>query len=217
MDVNELLKLKRPLTDEEAAFLEQEVLNVARELQGHIDTIAARMDPEDPDATRLKAAAPNIVRNIEKALSVDAEIIASDDAAMARQNAAAIYSWEKLPVYEWNSRFGRVVGRLLSQLPKRWYIHAHLLAAQATVISHAICMFYRELPPGEVVPPAELEAWRTIACQAARTALERLDELSSLTALGRSEVAHGRDLMRKVRHHFELADGHRGPHSSLLH
>ena len=34
--------------------LEQEVLKLARELNGHIDTITKNLDPADPDVARLK-------------------------------------------------------------------------------------------------------------------------------------------------------------------
>lgn len=203
MDVNELLKLTRPLTDEEAAFMEEEVLKLARQLNSEVKQITAHLDPNDPTVATLRAKTENVVRNIELARDADAQHQADDDASIARQKAAAIYEWERLPAYEWNNRFARIVGRLLAQLPKRQFSHAHNLAAQAMVMSICICCSHREMPPGEVVSREELRAYRVIGRQAASSALEQLDKLSQETRLGRSDIAQGRELLQKLEQQFD--------------
>lgn len=203
MDVDELMKLERPFTDEEQEFMEQQVLGLAKQLQSEIEKITKDLDPADPVVARLRAAPAKARQSIEKAIDVRADVLAAEDASIARQKAAAVYTWERLPAYEWNNRFAQVIGRLLTVLPKRLFIHAHLLAGQAALISNCIALGHRDTAPGEVVPKEELRAYRFIGLHGVEVAIEQLDELAKQTALGRSDVERGRDLLGKILRQFE--------------
>jgi hypothetical protein len=90
MDVEELLKLKRPLTDEEAAYIEEQVLLLAKELQAEVAKITKHLDPSDPDVAKLRAAPAKIIGGIEAAINVPSGN-AAEDASIARQKAEAVY------------------------------------------------------------------------------------------------------------------------------
>jgi hypothetical protein len=115
-----------------------------------------------------------------------------------------IYSWERRPEYAWNNEFARIIGRLLTILPRRYHIFAHNLAGQATLISHCIAMAHRDTAPGIVVPPAELEAYRFIGCHTTTTVEGLLDDLSAATKLAKQEIAQGKSLMQRIREQFEI-------------
>jgi hypothetical protein len=203
MNVEELLKLERPLTNAEMVFVENEVLKLAEQLKTTVAEVTKDLDPNDPDVITLHQKTASIAHNIRLAKSVDEDQRADDDASIARQKADAVYGWEQLPAYEWNNRFARVIGRLLAVLPKRQFIYAHQLAAQSTVMSMCIAMGHRELPPGEALSKEEVRAYRLIGYQACETAAGQLDELSRQTRLGASDIAQGRELLQKLRDQFE--------------
>ena len=213
MDVDELMKLKRPLTSEEMAFMEEKLLELTRELGSEIAKITKDLDPNDPDVAKLLAAPGKIRHNIESAIECRAEeaVHESRRDRRRRMRAAAkgepeiVYGWEKLPVYAWINEFARVVGRLLATLPRRLHIQAHNLAGQATLISNCIALGHLDCPPGEVAPKEELRASRKIAYHATFTVMDILEELSRTTKSGRSDVAHGMELIGKIRTHFENA------------
>ena len=71
MNVEELLAADRKLTDEETAFLEQEVLKLAKQLQSMVTEITAEVGPEDQDLVdQLRGAAGRTVANIEEAIAL---------------------------------------------------------------------------------------------------------------------------------------------------
>jgi hypothetical protein len=75
MDINELMNANRPLTAAELAFMEEEVLKLAKELQAEVAQITATVDPEHRFlADRLRCAAARTVENIEKAIAVPMDI-----------------------------------------------------------------------------------------------------------------------------------------------
>ncbi|HUP88328.1 MAG TPA: hypothetical protein VM100_03215 [Longimicrobiales bacterium] len=202
MNVKELLRLKRPLTSAEMVVVEDEVLKLTEQLKSNVAEITKDLDPNDPDVVALKQHVAKAEHNVKLTKAVDDEQRAADDASIARQKAEAVYAWEQLPAYEWNNRFARCVGRLLAVLPKRQFIFAHQLAAQATVISNCIAMAHRELEPGRTITKEEVQAYLLIGHQACAGALTHLDELSRLTRLGASDIANGRELMQKVHDQF---------------
>ncbi len=82
MDVDELLSLDRELTDEETAFMERELLKLARELEAAVASITEEAsndeegDPEKEAAlAQLRNAAGRTVASIEAAIAVDAPTI----------------------------------------------------------------------------------------------------------------------------------------------
>lgn len=202
MDVNELLQLDRPLTDEKTAFMEEQVLQTAKQLHSKLKELT-KEHADKPEVQKLLMHSKNTVDNIELAIGPDPAQLAEDDASIARQRAAAVYSWEKLPAYEWNNRFARVIGRLLAQLPKRHHVYGHNLAAQAGIISNCIAMGHRDLAPGETVTVEEVRAYRFIGRQACDTAKQILAELSQQTRLGRHDIAHGLELLEKLEAQLE--------------
>ena len=202
MDVNELMELERPLTDEEMAFMEEKLLELTRELGSEIARITKDLDPNDPDVAKLRAGPAKIRHHLESAIECRAEEVVG---AAPERDSEIVYTWEKLPVYAWVNEFARVVGRLLATLPRRLHIHAHQLAGQATLISNCIALGHRDCPPGETAPREELRAFRLIGWQATVTVMKPLEELSRITKLGRSDVAHGMALIGKIRTHFEEA------------
>jgi hypothetical protein len=71
MNVDELMNADRPLTPEELAFLEEELLKLARELQSAVSTIVQECAPEHHHLVdRLQRAADSTVANIEAAIAV---------------------------------------------------------------------------------------------------------------------------------------------------
>jgi hypothetical protein len=74
MNADELMLLDRPLTPEESAFLEQEVLKLAKELEAKVTSISEQID--DPEhqylVDKLRGAAGRTVASIEAAIAVDA-------------------------------------------------------------------------------------------------------------------------------------------------
>jgi hypothetical protein len=201
MDLDELLNHARTLAGQESCS-EDDVAKVAQELQDEVARITQHLDPNDPDVVALRARAADIIHNIELALAADAEQRAFDDASIARQKAAAVYAWEKLPVYEWNNRFARVIGRLLSQVPKRHLIHVHNLAGQATVMSICISMTHPDMPPEEMPSLEQRHAYATIGRQASKTAGELLQMLAVKSGSTRTDALHGIDLVRKIEQQF---------------
>jgi hypothetical protein len=71
MNVEELLKLERPLTDEEAAFMEDELLKLTRELHTEVMKICEKVEPQSAFlANKLKQAAVRTLENVEAAVAV---------------------------------------------------------------------------------------------------------------------------------------------------
>ena len=71
MNVDELLSADRKLTAEETAFLEQEVLKLAKQLQSMVADITADTGPEHQDLVdQLRSAAVRTVTNIEAAIAI---------------------------------------------------------------------------------------------------------------------------------------------------
>src|SRR5262245_45015971 len=69
------MALDRPLTRQEEAFMEQELLKLAQELQSAVAKIADQIDPEHQDMVeRLRGAADRTLENIEAAIEVDADL-----------------------------------------------------------------------------------------------------------------------------------------------
>jgi hypothetical protein len=71
MNVEDLLKLKRPLTIEEAAFMEEELLKLTRELHKEVMTICEKVEPQSAFlANKLKQAAVRTLENVEAAVAI---------------------------------------------------------------------------------------------------------------------------------------------------
>jgi hypothetical protein len=205
MDVNELMNLNRPLTNEEAAFLEQEVLKLAHELDGEISKITRDLDPNDPEIARLIAAPRNIKEAIAAATACGEDKRTIWEQKHATKPSDTPFTWEQLPVYARNNEFARVIGRLLVVLPRRLHIYAHNLAGQATLISNCIAMGHRDMPPHESTPKEELRAYRNIGYHATFTIMDMLEDLSKESKLGRSEVTEAMSLIGKIRDQFETS------------
>lgn len=210
MNVDELMKLERPLTDDEAAFMEEEVLKLAKALTDEVANLTRDLDPDDPVVAKLRESPRTIIENIEAAIELREEDDSHERTRirwLERAKAAAedpIYDWEKLPVYAWNNQFARVIGMLLAVMPKRLHIHAHNLAGQATLISCCIAMGHRQTEPGEVVPPEELRAYRLIGWRATFTVMEILEDLSRETKYSAQDIAEGMELIGKIREQFAV-------------
>jgi hypothetical protein len=210
VDVNELMNLKRQLTDDEMDFIEQQLLSRARELDAEIQKLTKDLDADDPDVAKLRAAPAKITRGVESAIEcrvAAVEIETSTWRKLAHKKdppeAEVLYDWEKLPVYAWNNEFARVIGRLLMQLPRRLHVRIHNLAGQATLISNCIALGHRDAAPGEVISKDELRAYRVIGYHATFTTMELLEEISGLTRSARSDLAHGMSLVGRIRKQFE--------------
>ena len=71
MDVDELLALERPLTQEECEFIEQELLKTAKEFQKLAAELTEEIAREDPEmAEQLQRSARAMVLNIEEAAAI---------------------------------------------------------------------------------------------------------------------------------------------------
>ncbi|MGH7468169.1 MAG: hypothetical protein ACRENP_09300 [Longimicrobiales bacterium] len=71
MNVDELLAADRELTDEEFAFLEQQALAVARELETTMAELAKKVGESDPALARaVMRPAHNLVAALEQAVAI---------------------------------------------------------------------------------------------------------------------------------------------------
>ncbi len=71
MNVDELLAADRPLTNEEMAFLEQQTLVLARELQALMTELSEEMKQKDPELAReILRPARNMVKALEEAAAI---------------------------------------------------------------------------------------------------------------------------------------------------
>jgi hypothetical protein len=71
MNVDELLAADRELTDEEFAFLEQQALAVARELERAMAELASKVEETDPALARaVTQPAHNLVKALEQAAAI---------------------------------------------------------------------------------------------------------------------------------------------------
>ena len=223
MNVEELLELKRPLTREEAEFLERETLSLAEKLRDAVAELTRDLDPDDAVVQELKAHPANVVRNVEQAIECgeqDREARRFIESSEPRAKEKP-YKWEELPIYAWSNEFARVIGRLLASLHKRYHLRIHLLGGQAMLMSNCIALGHQELPPGETPSPEVLRAYRFIGHYAAERTLEMLDDLARVTGYSASDVAHGKRLVRQIRDQFaaDLSEVETGSptHSAVLH
>ncbi len=184
---------------------EQHVLELARELQAHVERITKDLDPNDPVVANLRAKPAAVIRHIEQAIECgEADKVCR---AYVEKHGGTqkdrIYSWEHLPVYAWVNEFARVIGRLLASMHKRYYVHVHNIAGEAMLLSKCIAMGHREPAPGEVISVEELRAYRLIGYHSARHTLNLLEDLSKATGYAASGVAHGKKLVRQIRDQFQ--------------
>src|SRR5688572_11980070 len=107
------------MTNEEMTAMEDEVSKLAHELQAEVEKICEKLESDDPLVVKLRKAAAKASRSIDAARELRIDYPAP---SRNRRQPDPIYNWEKLPMYEWNNEFARVIGRLLAVLPKRHYI-----------------------------------------------------------------------------------------------
>ena len=189
------------MIEEDMTEMENEVSKLAHELQAEVEKICAKLDADDPLVVKLRNAAANTSRGIDEARELRIDY---PPPGRSRRQLDPIYSWEKLPMYDWINEFARIIGRLLAVLPKRHYIYAHNLAGQATLISNCIAGGHRDSAPGEVIPPEELRAYLFIGYQATFTTAQLLEDLAAVTKLGSAERARGAALIGQIRQQFEI-------------
>jgi hypothetical protein len=71
MNVDELMKLDRPLTDEEADFMEQQVLLLAKELQRMMGELSLEVEKKDPKlAAEMRRPPARMVQAIQNAMEI---------------------------------------------------------------------------------------------------------------------------------------------------
>jgi hypothetical protein len=71
MDLDALLGKPGPLTDDELAFIEQNLLLLSRALVGEISEITGKIQDEEPElARKLEGSAASVLLNVENAINV---------------------------------------------------------------------------------------------------------------------------------------------------
>jgi hypothetical protein len=71
MDLDALLGKTGRLTDEEIAFIEQNLLQLSRALVSEISEIAGKIEGEEPElARKLEGSAASMLLNVENAINV---------------------------------------------------------------------------------------------------------------------------------------------------
>ncbi|MGH7552796.1 MAG: hypothetical protein ACREMQ_07175 [Longimicrobiales bacterium] len=74
MDVDEIMALDRELTDEEFAFLEQQLLVMARALFQNVQELTSSIADKEPELSkRLLDSAGSMLLNVELAAAMDDE------------------------------------------------------------------------------------------------------------------------------------------------
>ena len=74
MDVDEIMALDRELTDEEFAFLEQQLLVMARALFQNVQELTSSIADREPELSkRLLDSAGSMLLNVELAAAMDDE------------------------------------------------------------------------------------------------------------------------------------------------
>lgn len=74
MDVDEIMALERELTDEEFAFLEQQLLAMARALFQNVQELTSSIADKEPELSkRLLDSAGSVLLNVELAAAMDDE------------------------------------------------------------------------------------------------------------------------------------------------
>lgn len=115
-----------------------------------------------------------------------------------------IYSWERLPIYEFTNQFARLLGRLLVSLPTRFHVQIHNLIGQAVAMANAIPGGHRDIEPGaDPVPVEERRAWLMIGYTATVTARDLLTELGRVATRARPDVAIGLKLLSQIESGFQ--------------
>jgi hypothetical protein len=114
-----------------------------------------------------------------------------------------IYSWERLPVYQFTNQLARVVGRLLVSVPPRLHVKIHTLIGQTVIMSNAIPGAHREVVPGDrPVTVEERRAWLIIGFTACGQAGDLLADLGKSWVHVRSDVGEALKLLSKIQSHF---------------
>ena len=185
----------------------QDVLRLAKQLHDHIAELTKDLDQNDPAVVAALEHASNTVRNVEAAIECEEEDKVLHAYAERHRPAPdeRAYSWEKLPMYEWNNELSRVLGRLFASIHKRYYIHLHMLTADTMMMSNCIALGHADMPEGEETPREQLRAYRFIGYEAACRTLGNFEELSRVTGYGASDVAHGKTLVRRIRDAFHAS------------
>jgi hypothetical protein len=84
MDLEALLAKEGRLTDEEMAFIEQNLLVMSRAFVSEIAKLTRQMEAEEPELARqLEASAASVLLNVEKAVNIDVPQAAVRIAAVA--------------------------------------------------------------------------------------------------------------------------------------
>jgi hypothetical protein len=110
-----------------------------------------------------------------------------------------MYAWERYPEYVALQQFSRCLGRILSSLPRRHQRRSgRILFPAAVFMAQGIAGAHAELRPGEEMPLAEREQFRSIGLESLTVSRERLLRLKSRSLGSQPELLVALELLERV-------------------
>jgi hypothetical protein len=110
-----------------------------------------------------------------------------------------MYAWESYPEYMALQQFSRCLGRILSSLPQRHQRRsARILFPAAVFMAQGIAGAHAELRPGEQMPLAEREQFRSIGLESLTVSRARLLRLKSRSLGSRPDLLVALELLERV-------------------
>jgi hypothetical protein len=110
-----------------------------------------------------------------------------------------MYAWESYPEYVALQQFSRCLGRILSSLPRRHQRRSgRILLPAAVFMGQGIAGAHAELAPGEDMPLADREHFRTIGLESLLVTRDRLTRLKERKLGSRGDVLAALELLERV-------------------
>jgi hypothetical protein len=110
-----------------------------------------------------------------------------------------MYAWESYPEYMALQQFSRCLGRILSSLPRRHQRRsARILFPAAVFMAQGIAGAHAELRPGEEMPLAEREQFRSMGLESLTASRARLLRLKSRSLGSQPDLLVALELLERV-------------------
>jgi hypothetical protein len=110
-----------------------------------------------------------------------------------------MYVWESYPEYVALQQFNRCLGRILTSLPRRHQRRSgRILFPAAVFMAQGIAGAHAELGPGEELPLADREQFRTIGLESLTVSRDRLLRLKKRSLGSQPDVLAALELLERV-------------------
>jgi hypothetical protein len=110
-----------------------------------------------------------------------------------------MYAWESYPEYMALQQFSRCLGRILSSLPRRHQRRsARILFPAAVFMAQGIAGAHAELTPGEEMPLAEREQFRSMGLESLTASRARLLGLKARSLGSQPDLLVALELLERV-------------------